>query len=133
MLGSGATSCGDRAQTPAPTLRLLTVWALHAPLRAARFLAFFGSVRCVDPRTGRPYTVTTIENALRDAHFAVAPTRSGKQQALEAIRKLIDHGMPIARAKVPRAAALVVGRGRRGAAGRRRPLGARAFAVQTRA
>ena len=95
--------------------------------------------KCVDPRTNRPYTVTTIENALRDAHFAVATARSGKQQvwwrtrfararalpvgsprflrgmtasplrpnarcvdreALEAIRKLIEHGMPIARAKM---------------------------------
>ena len=36
--------------------------------------------KCVDPRTNRPYTVTTIENALRDAHFAVATARSGKQQ-----------------------------------------------------
>ncbi len=39
--------------------------------------------KCVNPETNRPYTNTMLERALRDAHFAVDPKRSAKQQALE--------------------------------------------------
>lgn len=39
--------------------------------------------KCVNPETNRPYTGTMLERALRDAHFAVDPKRSAKQQALE--------------------------------------------------
>ena len=39
--------------------------------------------KCVNPETNRPYTNTMLERALRDAHFAVDPKHSAKQQALE--------------------------------------------------
>lgn len=39
--------------------------------------------KCVDPNTQRPYTLTMLERALRDAHFSIDPKRSAKQQALE--------------------------------------------------
>lgn len=39
--------------------------------------------KCVNPETNRPYTGTMLERALRDAHFAVDPKRTAKQQALE--------------------------------------------------
>lgn len=39
--------------------------------------------RCVNPETNRPYTNTMVERALKEAHFAVDPKRSAKQQALE--------------------------------------------------
>lgn len=39
--------------------------------------------KCVNPETNRPYTNTMLERALKDAHFAVDPKRSAKQQALE--------------------------------------------------
>ena len=39
--------------------------------------------KCVNPDTNRPYTSTMLERALRDAHFAVDPKRTAKQQALE--------------------------------------------------
>ncbi len=38
--------------------------------------------KCVNPGTQRPYTVSMIERALRDAHFSVDPKRGAKQQAL---------------------------------------------------
>lgn len=42
--------------------------------------------KCVNPETNRPYTNTMLERALKDAHFAVDPKRSAKQQALEVTR-----------------------------------------------
>lgn len=42
--------------------------------------------KCVNPESNRPYTSTMLERALRDAHFAVDPKRSAKQQALEVRR-----------------------------------------------
>jgi ribosome maturation protein SDO1 len=41
--------------------------------------------------------VSIVERALKDMHFAVKPSKSAKQQALEAIRELKEH-IPIARA-----------------------------------
>ena len=32
----------------------------------------------------RPYTISMLERALKDVHFATDPKRSAKQQALEA-------------------------------------------------
>lgn len=46
---------------------------------------------CVNPDTRRPYTVTLVERALRDVHFSVKPTRTTKQQALEAIKLLTEN------------------------------------------
>lgn len=36
--------------------------------------------KCVNPETKRPYTVTLIEQAMKDLHFSVKPTKSTKQQ-----------------------------------------------------
>ncbi|GMH36721.1 hypothetical protein BSKO_04594 [Bryopsis sp. KO-2023] len=45
--------------------------------------------KCVDPATNRPYTITMIERALRDAHFNVDPKKTAKQQAIgDALPKL---------------------------------------------
>lgn len=65
--------------------------------------------KCVNPQTSRPYTVTLIEKALRDAHFSVNPAKNAKQQALKAVA-LLQRSLPIERARmrlrltVPRAA-----------------------------
>ena len=45
--------------------------------------------KCVNPETKRPYTVTMIEQAMKDAHYSINPTKSSKQQALEVIFILI--------------------------------------------
>jgi hypothetical protein len=47
--------------------------------------------RCVNPDTHKPYTVTMVERALHDIHFAVVPTKPAKQQALKAIAQLRKH------------------------------------------
>jgi ribosome maturation protein SDO1 len=39
--------------------------------------------KTVNPDTGRPYTHTMLERALRDLHFNPDPKKSAKQQALE--------------------------------------------------
>jgi hypothetical protein len=39
--------------------------------------------KCVNPDSGRPYTLALLERALKDVHFNVDPKRSAKQQALE--------------------------------------------------
>jgi len=44
--------------------------------------------KCVNPDTNRPYPVTLIERAMKDAHISIKPTRSSKQQALEVIKQL---------------------------------------------
>ena len=41
------------------------------------------SEKCINPESRRPYTITMIERALRDAHFNVDPKRPAKAQALE--------------------------------------------------
>lgn len=53
-----------------------------------RDIATIISEKCVNPETNRPYPVTLIERAMRDIHFSVKPTKSTKQQALEAIKML---------------------------------------------
>lgn len=54
---------------------------------------------CVDPETKRPYPITTIEKAMKEAHYSMKPNRNAKQQALEVI-PLIREQMPIERAKM---------------------------------
>ena len=44
--------------------------------------------KTVNPETQRPYPIASIEQALRDAHFAIKNHRNSKQQALEAIKLL---------------------------------------------
>ncbi|KAG5187951.1 SBDS protein C-terminal domain-containing protein [Tribonema minus] len=66
---------------------------------AFRDVATIVSEKCVNPHSNRPYTVSMIENAMRDVHFAVAPNKSAKAQALELIPRLKEV-MPIARASM---------------------------------
>lgn len=59
------------------------------------------SDKCVNPETKRPYTVTMIEQAMKDAHFSINPTKNAKQQALEVIKLLQSSGtLPIERAEM---------------------------------
>lgn len=55
-----------------------------------RDIATIVSEKCVNPETNRPFPVTLIEKAMKDVHFSVKPTKSTKQQALEAIKLLTE-------------------------------------------
>ena len=55
--------------------------------------------KCINPDTGRPYTSGVLDRALRGIHFAVDPTRSAKQQALDALPRL-QREFPIVRARM---------------------------------
>uniref|UniRef100_A0A0K8TNN4 Ribosome maturation protein SBDS n=1 Tax=Tabanus bromius TaxID=304241 RepID=A0A0K8TNN4_TABBR len=54
---------------------------------------------CVNTDTRRPYPVTIIEKALKDAHFSVKPNKNAKQQTLEAIQ-LLKTTMPLDRSRM---------------------------------
>ena len=41
------------------------------------------SEKCINPQSSRPYTISVLERALRDAHISVDPKRPAKAQALE--------------------------------------------------
>jgi len=43
-------------------------------------IASIVSGKCVNPETKRPYTISIIEQAMRDIHFSVNPNRNAKQQ-----------------------------------------------------
>jgi len=53
-----------------------------------RDIATIVADKVVDPDTNRPYTVTLIEQAMKDVHISIKPTRSSKQQALDVIKQL---------------------------------------------
>lgn len=55
-------------------------------------IATLVSDKCVDPTTKRPYTVTMIEQAMKDAHYSINPNKTGKQQAIEVIKLLQSSG-----------------------------------------
>ncbi|KAF6024429.1 SBDS [Bugula neritina] len=57
-----------------------------------RDIATIVADKCVNPVTNRPYTVTLIEKAMRDAHYSLKPSKPAKQQALDVIRKLKELG-----------------------------------------
>lgn len=46
------------------------------------------SERCMNPNTGRPYTVSMIEKAIQDLHISIKLEQSAKQQALEVMKQL---------------------------------------------
>jgi len=50
------------------------------------------SEKCINPVSRRPYPVSIIEKALRDAHFAVVPSKTAKAQLVKALQALKDHG-----------------------------------------
>ncbi len=64
-----------------------------------RDIATIVAEKSVNPASNRPYTVKMILSGMKEIHFAVNPTRSAKQQALEVIRRLKEV-MPIERAKM---------------------------------
>lgn len=47
-----------------------------------RDIATVVAEKCVNPTTKRPYTVTLIESAMRDAHYSLKPSKTAKQQVL---------------------------------------------------
>lgn len=55
--------------------------------------------KCINPELKRPYPVTIIEKAMKDAHYSVKPNQSAKQQALQVI-KLLKEQIPLERAKM---------------------------------
>lgn len=57
--------------------------------------------KCVNPATKRPYTVTMIEQSMKDAHFSLNQNKTAKQQAIEVIKLLQSSGtLPIERAEM---------------------------------
>jgi ribosome maturation protein Sdo1 len=44
-----------------------------------KYIYFFAD-KCVNPETKRPYPVSMIEKAMKDAHFSIKPNRNAKQQ-----------------------------------------------------
>jgi len=50
------------------------------------------SEKCINPISNRPYPVSIIEKALRDAHFAVVPSKTAKAQLIKALQVLKDRG-----------------------------------------
>lgn len=64
-----------------------------------RDIATVVAEKCVDPETKRPLTVGMVERAMKEIHYAVHPSRSAKQQALDVIRLLKDK-IPITRAQM---------------------------------
>jgi ribosome maturation protein SDO1 len=52
--------------------------------------------KSVNPETDRPYTISMIQNAMKDIHYSVSLNKNAKQQALDVIRRL-RKVMPIAR------------------------------------
>lgn len=61
-----------------------------------RDVATIVSEKSVNPENNRPYTISIIQNAMKDIHYSVNLTKNAKQQALDVIRKL-RKVMPIAR------------------------------------
>ena len=50
-----------------------------------RDIATIVADKCINPDTKKPYTVSLIEKAMRDAHVSVRTTKSTKQQVSTAI------------------------------------------------
>lgn len=61
-----------------------------------RDVATIVTEKSINTETERPYTITMIQNAMKDIHYSVSLTKNAKQQALDVIRKL-RKVMPIAR------------------------------------
>lgn len=64
-----------------------------------RDVATIISEKCVNPTSNRPYTVSMIENAMREVHFSLNPNKAAKVQALELVPRLKEV-MPITRARM---------------------------------
>jgi ribosome maturation protein SDO1 len=62
-------------------------------------IATLVSEKCVNPETNRPYPVTIIEKAMKDAHYSIKPNKGVKPQALDVIRILKEH-IPLEKAQM---------------------------------
>lgn len=57
--------------------------------------------KCINPGTKRPYPTTIIDKALHELNFNLVPSKTAKNQALEAIKLLVEKQIiPIARARM---------------------------------
>jgi ribosome maturation protein SDO1 len=57
------------------------------------------SKNCVQPATDRPYTISQIRHAMKEANVSIHPTKPLKRQYLDSV-KLLQKVMPIQRAKM---------------------------------
>jgi ribosome maturation protein SDO1 len=72
----------------------------HANLESMfKEIATMCADKCVNPETNRPYPVTIIEKAMKDAHYSIKPNKNVKSQALDVIKILKEH-MPIEKAQM---------------------------------
>lgn len=57
--------------------------------------------KCLNPELKRPYPVTIIEKAMKDAHYSVKPNQTTKVQAMAVIKLLKEtEAIPIERARM---------------------------------
>lgn len=75
ILKKGELQVGEKERTH----ELTNLW---------REIATQVSQKCVEPSSQKPYPVSMIEKAMKDAHFSVKPGKSAKSQTLEVIRLL---------------------------------------------
>lgn len=72
----------------------------HANLDSTfKEIATLCAEKCVNPESNRPYPVTIIEKAMKDAHYSIKPNKNVKSQALDVIKLLKEH-MPIEKAQM---------------------------------
>jgi ribosome maturation protein SDO1 len=50
--------------------------------RILKDIATLVAEKCVDPTTQRPFTVSSIERAIKGLHYSIHPTRAAKQQVI---------------------------------------------------
>jgi len=71
----------------------------HAQESMFRDVAAIVVDKSINPENNRPYTLTMIQNAMKEIHYSVNTNKGAKSQALDVIRRL-KAVMPIARAKM---------------------------------
>jgi len=71
----------------------------HAQESMFRDVAAIVVDKSINPENNRPYTLTMIQNAMKEIHYSVNISKGAKSQALDVIRRL-KAVMPIARAKM---------------------------------
>lgn len=57
------------------------------------------AMKCINPEVQRPYPVSIIEKAMKNAHYSVKVNQSTKQQAVQVI-KLLKESIPIERIRM---------------------------------
>lgn len=72
----------------------------HANLESMfKEIATMVADKCVNPESNRPYPVTIVEKAMKDAHYSIKPNKNVKSQALDVIKLLKEH-IPIEKAQM---------------------------------